>query len=341
MKNVDKRKLIYYVIVISIVFIIFLCFYNKTIREIFKLVFVSFAISYTLKPLQNKLVQNGLKKKFSAVMLIIVLFLIFTAVIMLMIPSLLKESLNINVAFSGLQNLFSNLYNQIKPFRNNKTVYGIIDNFNNRLNSMLVNGFSNIFAASLNLGENIVNITVIPIISYYFLSEGDSIRNRIIIIFPVSIRNMLRSIYRDIDRVLGRYIISQLFLCLLIGIATFMILIKLKVSFPIMLSLINAFFNIIPYFGPIFGAIPAVLIALICSTKTAVWTAVWLYILQLVEGNIISPKITGDSVNIHPLLVIILLVLGGKIAGFVGMVLAIPVAVIIKIIYEDLDYYLF
>jgi predicted PurR-regulated permease PerM len=60
-----------------------------------------------------------------------------------------------------------------------------------------------------------------------------------------------------------------------------------------------------------------------------------------VEGNIISPKITGDSISMHPLTVILLLVIGDKIAGFAGMVLAVPIGVVLKIIYEDLNYYLF
>jgi predicted PurR-regulated permease PerM len=152
---------------------------------------------------------------------------------------------------------------------------------------------------------------------------------------------MIKRIIGDIDKILGRYIISQFVLCAIIGILTFVVLIALRVEFPIILSVLNALFNIIPYFGPLFGAIPAVLVALLHSTKTALWTAALLYIIQQIEGNIISPKITGDSVSMHPLVVIILLIVGGKLGGFLGMVLAVPVGVVIKIIYEDLNYYLF
>ncbi|MDU4596838.1 MAG: AI-2E family transporter, partial [Clostridium sporogenes] len=73
----------------------------------------------------------------------------------------------------------------------------------------------------------------------------------------------------------------------------------------------------------------------------ALWALILLYSIQQIEGYILSPKITGDSVDMHPLTVILLLLIGGKIYGFVGMVLAIPIGVIMKIIYEDLNYYLF
>lgn len=115
----------------------------------------------------------------------------------------------------------------------------------------------------------------------------------------------------------------------------------MKIDFPIILSVLNAFFNIIPYFGPIFGAIPAIAIALIQSPEKALWTAVCLYVLQQIEGNILSPKVTADSISMHPLVVILLLIIGGEIAGFIGMVLAVPLGVIIKVMYEDLNYYMF
>ncbi len=152
---------------------------------------------------------------------------------------------------------------------------------------------------------------------------------------------MVKNVFEDIDKILARYIISQIILCLIITILTFLVLIGLGIKLPILLSLINGFFNIIPYFGPVIGSLPAILIAFTKSPKTALWALILLYFIQQIEGDILSPKITGDSVDMHPLTVILLLLIGGKIYGFAGMVLAIPIGVIMKIIYEDLNYYLF
>ncbi len=160
-------------------------------------------------------------------------------------------------------------------------------------------------------------------------------------IFPIKIRGIVKNVSEDIDKILARYIISQVILCLIITILTFLVLIGLGIKLPILLSLINGFFNIIPYFGPVIGSLPAILIALTKSPKTALWALILLYAIQQIEGDILAPKITGDSVDMHPLTVILLLLIGGKIYGFIGMVLAIPIGVIIKIIYEDLNYYLF
>ncbi|WP_317739000.1 AI-2E family transporter [Clostridium tetani] len=199
----------------------------------------------------------------------------------------------------------------------------------------------NIFDKTVSLGENIMDIFIIPIISYYFLVDWKKINSRLIVLFPMKIRTVVQRIMKDIDKILTRYIVVQIILSALIGAVTFIILILLKVDFPILLSVINAFFNIIPYFGPILGSIPAILVALTISTKKALWTAICLYLIQQIEGNIISPKFIGDNISMHPLLIIILLIIGGELWGVLGMILAIPLGVIIKVIYEDLNYYIF
>lgn len=342
MKKIERKILFKYIILlVGILLIIFLCLKNFVIREVLYLLFISFIIAYTVRPLQKKMQQYGMSRRTAALVLICVLILIVIAAVTLLIPSIFKESLNINTTFDNIQRLVDKFYSKLKPLSNNKTMYIIIDKLHNRINNQTIGFFTNIFESALNIGQNIVTIAVVPIISYYFLSDGHSIGNRILNFFPIKSRTMVRKIGCDIDKILGRYIVSQLLLCLLIGVATFIILIFLKVDFPVILSILNAFFNIVPYFGPIFGAIPAIFIALVDSPEKALYTCIWLYLLQQIEGNIISPKITGDSISMHPLIVILLLIIGGKAAGFLGMILAIPIGVIIKIVYEDLNYYLF
>jgi predicted PurR-regulated permease PerM len=249
--------------------------------------------------------------------------------------------MNINNTIDRIQLLIDRLYEKVKLLRNNKIFYAILDDINNKVSVSLKIAMGKLINSILNIGEHLISLFVVPIISYYFLTDSNIIGNMMLNIFPVKLRNIVRKTAKDIDAMLGRYIVSQLLLCVIIGVITFIILIYLHIDFPVLLSLINAFFNIIPYFGPVFGAIPALVMAFIESPKIALYAAICLYLLQLVEGNIISPKITGDSISMHPLTVILLLVIGDKIAGFAGMVLAVPIGVVLKIIYEDLNYYLF
>lgn len=336
------KKIYRYIILVIIIFIlVFFALENSVVREVLNLLLISFAISYTIRPIQKRMEQGRIGRKTAAMILIGLLILSVVAIFTLLIPSIFKESLNINHTLGNIEKFIEVIYSKLKPITNNKTMYIAIDNVYGKINNYAIGVFNKIFDTVFKIGQNIVTIAVIPIISYYFLSDGDYIGNKLLNFLPLKSRNVVRKISLHIDKILGRYIVSQLFLCGLIGVATFVILLFLKVDFPVILSILNAFFNIVPYFGPIFGAVPAIFIALIDSPQKALWTAFWLYALQQVEGNILSPKITGDSVSMHPLIVILLLIIGGEVAGFVGMILAIPIGVILKVIYEDLNYYLF
>ncbi|GAB5989673.1 AI-2E family transporter [Clostridium tetani] len=260
---------------------------------------------------------------------------------MFLIPSLFRESNNIIVALDRIQMFLDGAYDKIKPLKNNKMGIELLHHIYSKVDTIINKTFMNIFDKTVSLGENIMDIFIIPIISYYFLVDWKKINSRLIVLFPMKIRTVVQRIMKDIDKILTRYIVVQIILSALIGAVTFIILILLKVDFPILLSVINAFFNIIPYFGPILGSIPAILVALTISTKKALWTAICLYLIQQIEGNIISPKFIGDNISMHPLLIIILLIIGGELWGVLGMILAIPLGVIIKVIYEDLNYYIF
>ncbi len=277
----------------------------------------------------------------SSILIISLIIIFLISCIIFLVPSLINESSSIGDTFSKFQQMLDDLYRKLKPLQENKVMLTAINNISERINRNSVAFMEGILSSTLNIGSSLISIAVIPIITYYFLVDGDIIYNSFINLFPLTWRPIVKKTGDDIDKVLGKYIASQFFLCSIIGFLTFIILIIYRIQFPVILSLLNAFFNIIPYFGPIFGAVPCILIAVLKSPGTALWVALWLYLIQQLEGNILQPKITGDSVNMHPVAVIILLLLGDKLGGFLGMILAIPLGVMIKIIYEDINYYIF
>ena len=339
LKNKKQIKLILiFVFFIAVIWIIYKSF---VLKEVVYLIFISLIIAYTLMPLQNKIVEKGLNKRLSALMIIVFLIFLCAAFIYIIVPSILKEGLNVDSGIIKIQKNIEIIYEKFKPLNNNKTIYVIMDKIYDKIDNLMAEILNKLFDGALNIGQDLLSAAVIPIISYYFMADSDIIFNKALIMFPIKSRRIIKNILQDIDKVLGKYIVGQLLLSVIIGVFTFIILFTLKVDFPVLLSILNAFFNIIPYFGPIFGAVPAVIMGFIKSTKAGIYTIIFLYLLQLIEGNIISPKVTGNSVSMHPLLVIILLLLGGQIGGFIGMIIAVPVGVIVKIIYEDINYYFF
>jgi predicted PurR-regulated permease PerM len=104
----------------------------------------------------------------------------------------------------------------------------------------------------------------------------------------------------------------------------------LQVKFAFLIGVFAGLFNMIPYFGPLISSLPAILVALFTSSELAVKVVILFTVIQQVEGNIISPKIMGEEVGLHPIVIIFSLLAGGELLGILGMIIAIPTATIIK-----------
>ncbi|MBU3180807.1 AI-2E family transporter [Clostridium psychrophilum] len=342
MKKINLKKFVISIIcVIVFIFLMSIAIRIPIIKQLINLIFISFIVAYILKPLYMLLIRKGVNKKAASSLIIIGLVGLILLTFMVVIPSIFRESLHINKAINDLGKYLTDANMKIKVLGTNKIMNGIINTVYHKSNIQILALFNKLLDSIMGLGENLLTYMVAPLIIYYFLCDSENMINKALIVFPPESRNVIKKIIEDIDKVLGRYIISQLILCGIITIATFFILIYMKIDFPLILSLINGIFNIIPYFGPIFGIIPIALIALLASPKIALYTILWLFVLQQIEGSLLSPKIIGDSISMHPLTVILLLMIGGKVGGILGMILAVPLGVVFKVIYEDINYYLF
>ncbi|TGY43887.1 AI-2E family transporter [Clostridium sartagoforme] len=337
-----NKKIINFIILILSVFLIFILYFKiKTINSVVNIILISLIFSYSLKPIRNILTERiKLNKRAASIFIILGIFIIVGIFLYILIPSILKESNNIGDIIGNIDDYIDSLYSKLKinDIEFLKNIYVII---NEKLNTFLVT-FSESFLTNILEGiENIISLAIIPIVTYYFLVDGELLFHKLLLILPTEKRIVIKKVLTHIDKVLSRYIVSQLFLSLIIGVITSIALLILGVNFAIPLGIFNGILNIIPYFGPIIGGLPAVFVAFISSPKKALLTALVVFLIQQIEGNILSPKITGDSTNMHPIIIIILLLIGEKLGGFVGMIIAVPIGVIIKVIYEDINDYLF
>ncbi|KIU07131.1 permease [Clostridium butyricum] len=257
-----------------------------------------------------------------------------------MLPSFVDELASVGDVFDNVEKFYNNIADKF----NLNSIPGINSIYNSIVekgNGLLTSVSDNLLDYILEASSKILSLAVIPIIIYYFMCDGDRLFSRMMLILPTNKREVTQNIVMDINKVLKRYISGQLYLCGIIGILTFILLLSLQIKFPLWIAIFNALFNIIPYFGPIFGMVPAVIVALMISPAKALWVLIGMILIQQIEGNILSPKITGDSIEMHPFVIIVLLLIGDKFGGFIGMIVVVPIAVVIKVLYDDINYYLF
>lgn len=337
-KGLIVKLIISIIIAISIVMIYA---FVEPIRAVTNLLIISIVIAYTLKPLRNYFCEKlHISYKKGSLLIILLLLLSFVGLIYCIVPTMLNESGNFGVMLDSIEEYILSLAARFKLDRLPifETIYIQIGE---KINMILSNTSTHLVDNLIDMGENLVTLAIVPITTYYFLADSKLIYNKLLLVLPTDKRVIVKNINKNIDKILSRYILSQLLLCLIIGVLSFILLLILRVKFPLVLSIINAVANIIPYFGPIIGGVPIIFIALTGSVTKGIIAAIGVILIQQVEGNFLAPKITGDSTNMHPIIIIILLVLGDKIGGVIGMVLIVPIAVIIKVIYDDIDYYLF
>jgi len=185
-----------------------------------------------------------------------------------------------------------------------------------------------LWQATLTIFGGLVSFLTVIFLSIYMLWEERGIKKSLINFWPEHKKEQISFLFNKVETKLGGWLQGQLILCLIIGIVTYIGLLIMKVPYALVLAILAAVLEIIPYFGPIIAGIMAILVAYFLGG--GVWQAVAVLILyvvvQQIESQILVPKIMQKSVGLSPVIIILALLIGAKLLGLVGIILAIPVA---------------
>jgi predicted PurR-regulated permease PerM len=176
----------------------------------------------------------------------------------------------------------------------------------------------------------LIGLVIIPFWLFYILQDEHQVKEGILEALHPELRADVQSLATLVDHVLSAYVRGQLLLCLFVGILATIAMFIIGVPFAPVLGLIAGIFEVLPNIGPYLGAIPAILVALATNPISAIWVAVAFFAIQLIENLVLVPRISGKSVKLHPALVMMVLVIGGQLAGFWGMLIAVPVTAVIR-----------
>src|SRR5690625_1747336 len=211
-----------------------------------------------------------------------------------------------------------------------ETVHDKMDGFVMGLETKVENILGKLLGGFTKVFDVILIIMVIPVLVFYFLKDYKQIKNYFRKWVPRKYQPQASTLLHAINESLGNYIRGQLLVSLFVSIATLIAFHLLGIKYALLLAIIMGLTNIIPYFGPIIGAAPAVAITITTSTKLTIFVIVAVFVIQLIESNFISPYIVGKTMNIHPIAIIFALLLGGKVYGIIGMIIAVPALTILK-----------
>ncbi|WP_242847294.1 AI-2E family transporter [Peptostreptococcus sp. MV1] len=194
----------------------------------------------------------------------------------------------------------------------------------------------------LNIVKSIWNLILGIIISIYILADKEGFFHMcskfIFAMFSKESSDNILKVTRLSNDIFGKFIIGKIIDSIIIAIITFIILTIVKMPYVILLTFIIGITNVIPFFGPFIGAIPSVLLVLMVDPIKALWLILIIFLIQQLDGNVIGPKILGDSIGISSFWILFSLLVAGKFFGIIGMVIGVPLfAVIYTMVGESVN----
>ncbi|MFS0576899.1 AI-2E family transporter [Sporosarcina sp. 179-K 3D1 HS] len=179
-------------------------------------------------------------------------------------------------------------------------------------------------------------LVLVPFFFIFMLKDHEKLAPFIYNFFSGERREWVRKTLHDIDHVLRSYIQGQFLISTLLAILIFVGYLIIGLEYALLLAIFNLFMNLIPFIGPWIGVAPALVIAMIQEPKLVIGVAIVTLIAQQVESNLITPNVMGKTLDIHPLTVITVILAAGNIAGFLGIILAIPTYAVGKAIVKNI-----
>lgn len=307
--DISYRTVIFITIFILSLWIIFL------IRDLLLILFVSLILMSALSPAVKFLQKLGIPKGFAIAINYIIIIAIVVAILASIVPALIEQS--------------NKLINILPPLVGQLVDSPYIDK--NIFQSELTNLSKNAFSLTLTAFNNFITIIFLLVLTFYLLLEKERLEERIALLFGGR-QHRVRQLIIRLEEKLGSWLRGQLFLSVLIAVLSYIGLILLGIPFALPFAILAGILEVVPIIGPIISSLPPILLALTISPVLAAAVAVMFFVIQQAESHVIVPQVMKRAVGLNPLIVILAIAVGGRLLGFAGALLAVPIAVVLQII---------
>ncbi|MCP8616962.1 AI-2E family transporter [Salirhabdus salicampi] len=341
MNDRQKRLLFWLIVSLIVSVLVFLVvktypFYKEIIVFTFKILtpFVIAAFfAYLLHPLVEWL-HKHMMPRWAAILLIY--FGVFGGAMYglykaypVFVQQLKELTKNIPALMETFQGWIYNLYLSTSDLP--EEFHDRLDEIFLQMEDFIASLLTNVISSLTGITDVFIILAVIPVIVFYVLKDYYRFKSAIVMVIPERNKERLQTYANDLNKSLGGYLRGQLLVCLFVGVISSLLLWAIRMKYPLLLGTFMGVTNIIPYFGPVLGAVPAVIIAFTISVQKVLYVVIVVFVVQLIESNLLSPYIVGRSLHVHPIFIILALLIGGEAFGIIGMILAVPLLTIGKV----------
>ena len=327
----------FFLIVLVIAFIVVLFPFVKDVLIMF---IIAWLLSVLLSPVVDYLESKGFKRGWAILIVMILILALVGFSFSLIIPGIIRT---VEALTSKLQsNVLTEFSMKIEAFfEKNFNNAELARNVTARLNEIGVSLLNSLGEFFKNVGAFLASMIIVPVITFFLIKDSRRFKAVLISKVPNKYFELSLNILHKVENQVGKYIQGQAIDALIVGLLSTLglFLINLRFDNPVpyfvFIGMLAGLANMIPYVGPVVGAVPALATAILNNPENLgpvlLWIVIMFILVQAIDNAFVSPLVVSKSVNMHPLVVIVVVIIGGNIAGAIGMLFAVPLTCIAKV----------
>ncbi|HMS22547.1 MAG TPA: AI-2E family transporter [Candidatus Levybacteria bacterium] len=324
-ENSIKNIIIKNQIVVALLLVV-LGWFIIQIKEILILFFISYILMAALKPYVSYLTKFKIPRTVAIALLYVLTLGVVVLLIVPIIPFFSSQISSLIVSFPKyLDDILHALRINIQASQMQEFLTSQFDTIT-----------SNAFAVTGAILGSIFSLFLVFVVSFYLMQDENRVKKELMLFFPKKDKEKAMSTMAMIEEKLGAWFRGQLVLCFTIGLLTWIALTVISFPFALPLALLAGLLEIVPTIGPILSAVPAVIVALSISPGLAFTIIIIYIVIQMIENNVLVPKVMQKAVGLNPIVIILAITIGAKLLGLMGALLCIPFISMIIIIIKNM-----
>ncbi|MFS0786213.1 AI-2E family transporter [Shouchella sp. 1P09AA] len=325
---------------VMLVFVLLLLYALSYLAPLFQIIqpliwpiLVAILLAYLLHPLVEKAVHLGVNRTLATVLLFLLFLVSMATLLFIGIPIISRQ---IQEAVQVLPEHLATIKGMVFEFQEQTErlpdpLQDHVTDWSSKMEQFVEASLDQVESVIIKVIQMSILWIVVPFLVFYLLKDFALLQRVGFYITPKKWREKMRLYLKDVDKTFGSYLRGQLLVAVCVGGLSTIALWVLGVPYALLLGLFIGATDLIPYFGAFIGAIPAVGSALLDSPQLALFTAISIFVIQQIEGNVLSPLIVGKTVHLHPILIILALLVGVEVGGVIGLLVAVPITAIAKV----------
>lgn len=332
--DISSATIFRVIVVLAILFLVY------EIRDILLLLLISIVLAAAMDPFADRLQRYRIPRSVAVFIVYAVFLGLIVLIVALIIPPVAYQVdqlyENVPAVIDGVTGKYRAIQTFVVEYRIEDRFQEILKLIGSKAGEYASEEGGNIVSRTLSLFGGFVSFLLILVISFYLTVDEDGIKKFIRAITPKMHETYVIGLIERMQLKLARWIQGQLVLAVIMGLLVGIVLWAAGIPYALIFGLLAGFLELIPVIGPIVAAIPAIIVAFFVSPYHGVGILLFYIVINQLENHILIPKIMQKVVGLHPVVVIFAMLIGAKLAGIIGILLAVPVATIVSVFIRDL-----